>query len=172
MFGQLYSKRLFPKKLGSFSSAIFKMLRIKLPTCYLQQLSFLKEISALLHSSAQNQTSQYSLKIRIHYHSSGNKHIHILVLWRRILACQKLYVSPDGGGGDIFLYLIKSFYQSTSLSVSESVCVCVFGCSLTVCSVLVTGWFQAKKKSGSSFSGNPEKSGFQGIIRPIWQKKH
>ena len=80
----------------------------------------------------QNQTSQYSLKIRIHYHSSGNKHIHILVLWRRILACQKFYVSPDGGGGNIFLYLIKSFYQSTR-SVSEWVClcVCVFGCSLT-----------------------------------------
>ena len=74
----------------------------------------------------QSQTSQYSLKMRIHYHSSGNKHIHILVLRRRILACQKLYVSPNGGGGDIFLYLIKSLYQSTSLSVSESVCVCVW----------------------------------------------
>ena len=64
--------------------------------------------------------------MRNHYHSSGYKHIHILVLRRRILACQKLYVSPNGGGGYIFLYLIKSLYQSTSLSVSESVCECVW----------------------------------------------
>ena len=122
----------------------------------------------------QNQTSQYSLKIRIHYHSSGNKHIHILVLWRRILACQKFYVSPDGGGGNIFLYLIKSFYQSTR-SVSEWVClcVCVFGCSLTppdswtdlaklFFGLLCLGhrMVLGKKKSRSGFSGKPEKSGF------------